>query len=75
MRATSASITSGSMGPGSGRPSEKAIPALVVASARKPSAASSFALPAFQGLGSRRISSPSCSLRNAWALSDCVALM
>ena len=61
------SITSSSVTSPSNRPSVKAKPALVVASALKPSAVSTFADPASQGLGITN-GSPSCSARNSSAL-------
>ena len=54
------------------RPSVAANPPLVVASAAKPSEASSRAEPASHGLGSSSGSGPSCRARNTRARSACV---
>src|SRR5688572_25048661 len=59
-------------------PIENANPALVVASASKPSFASIFAVPTSQGFGMMNASLRACSARNAsafcnWVLMDCLA--
>jgi len=50
-------------------PSVLARPRLVVASASKPIAASSFAVPASQGLGMMKAPGRACSARNSSAFS------
>src|SRR5687768_7774633 len=56
------------------RPSALARPRLVVASASKPSAARSFAVPASQGFGMMNAPSRSCSARNACAFLSWVVI-
>src|SRR5688572_5028733 len=62
----------------SSTPMENANPALVVASASKPSFASIFAVPTSQGFGMMKASGRACSARNAsafcnWVLMACLA--
>src|SRR5580698_3373073 len=57
------------------RPALKAYPALVVASASKPSAVRIFAEPAFHGFGIRKIPARSCNIRKALYFSSRVGIM
>src|SRR5262245_5347542 len=58
--------------PWSGWPSENATPALVVAIAEKPAAASILALPTSQAFGIKKQPSEVCRSRNLRAFSSCV---